>query len=67
MTRLCAAAVSRLMADWASRVSTLLPSRPLNLATFVVKADITSLDCDAWLCPTGGVFSVTARVRATCG
>lgn len=27
---------------------------------FVVKADVTSLDCDAWLCPTDGEFHVTS-------
>ena len=27
---------------------------------FVVKADITALDCDAWLCPTDDAFHVTA-------
>ncbi len=26
---------------------------------FVVKADVTTIDCDAWLCPTDGDFHVT--------
>ncbi len=28
--------------------------------SFVVKADVTALECDAWLCPTDDVFHVTA-------
>ena len=27
---------------------------------FVVKADVTALQCDAWLCPTDDAFHVTA-------
>lgn len=34
------------------------PSQPGHV--FVVKADITALDCDAWLCPTDDWFDVTA-------
>lgn len=34
------------------------PSQPGHV--FVVKADITALDCDAWLCPTDASFHVTA-------
>lgn len=33
-------------------------SRPGHL--FVVKADVTALQCDAWLCPTDAAFHVTA-------
>lgn len=34
------------------------PSQPGHV--FVVKADITALRCDAWLCPTDASFHVTA-------
>lgn len=34
------------------------PSQPGHV--FVVKADITALDCDAWLCPTDAAFHITA-------
>lgn len=35
-------------------------ARPQTGHVFVVKADITALDCDAWLCPTDDSFHVTA-------
>ncbi len=34
---------------------------------FVVKADVTTLDCDAWLCPTDRSFSVTRGFGAAVG
>lgn len=35
--------------------------------TFVVKADVTAIDCDAWLCPTDAMFSVTAGFAQAVG
>ena len=35
----------------------MVSSRPGHV--FVVKADITALECDAWLCPTDDWFDIT--------
>lgn len=40
---------------------------PLAGHAFVVKADVTTLDCDAWLCPTDTAFSVTQGFGAAVG
>jgi hypothetical protein len=34
---------------------------------FVVKADVTTIDCDAWLCPTDRGFSITEGFAAALG
>lgn len=34
---------------------------------FVVKADVTTIDCDAWLCPTDPRFHVTAGFASAVG
>jgi len=34
---------------------------------FVVQADVTTISCDAWLCPTDGAFSVTRDFRPALG
>ncbi|OBJ86041.1 hypothetical protein A9W97_18695 [Mycobacterium gordonae] len=34
---------------------------------FVVKADVTTIDCDAWLCPTDPDFHVTAGFASAVG
>ena len=42
-------------------------SKPAAGHVFVVKADVTTMTCDAWLCPTDQGFSITADFAPALG